>query len=760
MKSLLYVEIDLPRCKLNYGTSPCTASIPATGSRKCYNTTGTCQDRVNFDSETVTLRFGKAASYYPIDIPHLACLESVSSSGSTISLGENLGLRATITCSFRNMLHNDVGFDKYLSERTHDPLKNGTFWGRFRAREPYIQGAALRVIVGEVGQALEEMTVRHYVVESFSGPTPNGSFQIVARDLLKLADGDRAQAPRMSQGFLLTGINDSTTAATLTPVGIGDLAYPASGHINIGGKEICSFTRSGNTLTLVRGQMGTQASAHEAEERCQLVLTLTGNPAEIIQHLIVNYTDIPPEFIPFNSWELEVNTYLQRVYTANIAEPTSVELLVSELVEQAALAMWWDDIARLIRLQVLRNVPGGAGVIDESVIEEGSLNVQEQHNKRISQVWTYYALINPLKSVTDTDNYLSSAVRNGETADVAYQLPAIKKIMSRWIPAGGRSTALRVNEIQLGRFVRPPRKISFALFRKSAEVELGRGYLINSRTFEDDEGTVANVPVQITNLNFSERGLQAEAQEVLFTNFDPEDLSDRIIIFEVPERNINLRARHDLIYPAPTAGDVGNISVTFIISENVTIGSASNSQFSVDVGDWPAGLVPKIINHGRIIGKGGDGGPGISGSRGGPGRPGLDGGWALCARTPVDLENNGTIAGGGGGGGGGRCYRSGNTLFNGGNGGGGGGDSPGAGATNGGQTSAGQPGTDTEGGAGGGAQGVDAPNRRGGRGGDLGQDGVTGGQSGGNQGLAGGAIDGASFINFTASGTIIGAQIN
>lgn len=773
-KPLTYVEIDLSRCQNAYGIAPCTASIPSTGVRKCFNSTGTCQDRVNFDSSVHTVRFGKGGSQYPIDIPHLACLVSVQSTGQTISLGENIGMRATITCKFRMMLHNDVGFDKYLDERSYDPMKQGDFWGRFRAREPFIQGQPLRVIRGYVGQTFEQMVKRHYVIESFSGPDADGYFTIIARDILKLADGDKAQAPLLSNGFLLNQIDASQTNATLTPTGIGNLEYPESGHINIGGKEICSFTRSNNNLTLVRGRLNTTAVAHDAEERCQIVLSVTSqSPADIINMLITDYTEMPGSIIPIEQWQLECNTYLQRLYSAHIAEPTGVDKLISELVEQAALAIWWDDITQLLRLQVLRGVPSDAGVYDMNLIKKGSLQVNEQPNKRISQVWTYYALLNPLLSIDDPKNYLSSALRIAEDADVAYQLPAIKKIFSRWIPPGARTTAIRVNDIQMGRYVKPPRKLNWDLFGESATTSLGQGYKAKAWNFQNDDGSAAEVPVQITNVSPSEEGLSVEAQEILFTNFDPSDLTDRTIIIESPEKSINLRSKHDNIYPPPTDADVGNITVTFIVAENVLVGSNSTSIAAITSGSWPSGMIPLLIiqEGAKVYGHGGKGGDGRGGNTNSneAGFPGEKGGAAVQMTVPFEIDNYGEIGGGGGGGGGGprRHIDGPGSLFwvRPGSGGGGGqgydGGEGGLGASNNDGSSgpgfAGTPSAPGE--AGVPNAGVGSVSLRGGDGGPIGQPGQASAFSPSMPGAAGEAIIGDSLIMWNNEGTIIGPRV-
>ena len=64
-KSITLVEVDIERCTLTYGTSPCTASIPTTGDNKCFNSRKTCQDTPNIDLSTETVTFAKPTAYLP-----------------------------------------------------------------------------------------------------------------------------------------------------------------------------------------------------------------------------------------------------------------------------------------------------------------------------------------------------------------------------------------------------------------------------------------------------------------------------------------------------------------------------------------------------------------------------------------------------------------------------------------------------------------------------------------------------------------------
>lgn len=683
-----------------------------------------------------TLRFSEDADYYPKETEAIPSLQSVSFTPATISLGEDLGKRATVSAVFKDHKH----------IQGSEPYDQGSYWGKFRGRYGLrLRGRPFRLIRGFVGQPIAEMETHHYIIEASDGPKPqDGSFTLTAKDVLKLADGDRAQAPRLSNGFLVTDISTGATSATLSPSGIGDAEYPTSGWVAIGGEEIAAFTRSGDTLTLTRGQLGTAASAHDAEDRVQLVLRYEGeDPADIIRDLFVTYADVDPNFIDLEEWKTETGSFLQRIYTATIAEPTSVKTLISELIEQAALAIWWDDITRKIRLQVLREIATTASVFDESTILAGSLDSTEQPDTRISQVWVYYGQRNPLLPVDETDNYRSVEAVVDTIAEQDYGGPAVKKIFSRWIPAFGRSVAQRAAEILLARYVDPPRRFSFDTFRVGGAptVNLGGGYRLASWPLQDDMGNPTNVPIQVTRLNPMADRFAVEAEEMLFSAA-PVDLVNRVIIIDSNSFNLNLKDIHDTLFPPVTPEDVAAsppVNLTCIIESGVIVGglpSPNFYSFNVDDG-WPPGFHITLVVRGRIQGRGGNGGEGAA-DNGNPGRH------ALFTRFPIDLDvASGEIWGGGGGGGASPQFAGG--VIHGG--GGGAGQVPGTGGDgfNGGDD--GDNGT-TE-------QGGDSPAGDGGGPGESGED------DSGDGGAAGFAIDGESFVNIIAGpGDIRGPQIN
>ncbi|WBL82844.1 hypothetical protein I3J27_21405 [Bradyrhizobium xenonodulans] len=757
--SVTYVEIDIPFCELSYGVAPCAASIPATGTAKCFNSIKTCQDRAHFSETDVTLRFALPAEYLPREIDCIPSIASVNFSPATVSLGKDLGQRASLTVTFQDHRHADTGqgYDKYRTERAYEPHARGSYFGKFRARQPFLRGRALRWINGVVGQALADMETWHFVIDSFTGPDPDGKFSIVAKDLLKLADGDRAQAPVLSSGFLAADITNSATSAALLPSGIGNAEYPASGYLCIGGNEVVSFTRAGDALTIVRGQLGSTASSHKTQDRVQLVLRYAAaDAADIVHDLLTNYADIDPGTITLADWQAETAAFLGNVYTATICEPTAVATLVSELVEQAALAIWDDAEAQKLRLQVLRAVVTDVDTFTPENTLAGTLKIKEQPDKRLSRVQVYFAQIDPTKPLSNLDNYRSTSPSIDADAEADYGTAVIKTVLSRWIPAGGRAVADRLGAVQLGRYRDPPRNVQFQLQRHAnTDVTLGVGYRVEHPSVQDATGASSDIPLQVVRLNPGADIYSVEGEEMLWTA-PAADTGVRNVIFDSGFNNVNLRTIHDAIYPAPVAGNVVNCTV----NAGVAIGSNSMGAPAFDVGSWPVGVTVNVVVRGRLQGAGGNGGSGGNGNEnGGAGAPG---GTALYTRRAITLDaSGGELWGGGGGGGGGGALPG-----NGGAGGGGGaGVVPGSAGSStppAGSSAAGS--TTTGGVAGSGGIGLGGA---GGNGGGPGLPGSNGANTrfdeliGGAGGAAGKAIDGVSYITFSpAGGDIRGPQIN
>lgn len=722
---------------------------------------GNLTARSRFNTQTETYRFAEPTDYLPREFDARPNIESVSLSPGAVSLGENLGTRGTMTVSFKDSLSGDRG----------EGFNHGTYWGKIRARFPYIENSAIRLKRGLLGQSLDEFETKHYIVQAFDGPTPTGRYTLTAQDPLKLLSGDRAQCPRISNGFLVAGINNSVGSLTLSPSGIGDAEYAASGYANIGGKEIVAFTRSGDTMTITRGQFNTTGVEHSEGDRVQQCVYFDAQRAsDIFYSLCTDFGGIDPAVCPLETWNEEDDNYLQLLYTRLIPEPTRLDVLANSLIKQAGLAVGWNDEAQIIPMQVLRGIPLTATPITQDRIVKGSLSTQEQPDTRISQVWVSFGVINPLEPIDQPNNFRSNAISTDPDIETLYGSARIEKIYASWIPPFARQASERVADLILGRFARPPRRLSFKQFKyvqgpqATGNLNLLGGYRLQFPTNQDENGSmiISGAPIQIVRRISTPTEYQFEAEEMLIRQFAAVDLTDRQILIDANINNIDIPSIHNSIFPPLTEQDViDGTTLTVTIATGVIVGSTSISLRALTLGNpsnWPPGLPITLKLNGRIQGKGGNGGRG-QGETGG-GVNGQNGGDALYLRFPLDIEfgPSGQIWSGGGGGGGGRTANG--AAFSAGGGGGGAGTLPGNGGASINASSA-QNGTSEAGGNGRNAT------ADGGDGGDPGQDGGNGQRNptfvtaAGQGGDAGDSIDGVSYVTIT-SGTpdIRGPQIN
>ena len=678
-----FIELEVKKCTRVYGSSPCTAAVSVTGDQKCFNSRATCQDLPNILEANESVRLAKPSSIKPDDInstPYIENIESISYTPPVLDLGRSIGVRASLSVSFKDHRSpdSDATGDPYLGDRNYDPYTLGTYFGKLKARHPFLRGQSIYWVQGTDGQEFESMERRHFIVEETAGPNSSGTYSITAKDALKLTQGDRALAPKASQGYLVNQITAAQTppfTVVLSPFGIGNVDYPTSGTAAIGGKEIVEFTRTGDVVTITaRAQSNTEAAAHEPEDRVQLCLKYSSQTAPtILNSLLTNYTDIPAGYIPLADWVVESNIYLGKSYSTVIAEPTPINSLINEILEQTGSNMWWDSSASKIRWSVLSKPDSSAFEFNESNYLQGSFNIADQLSKRVSRVIVNYGQINPLLNLTDERNYSSSLLNIDLESEAFFNnTPAYKNIYSRWIDGDLRDSATFVANLILQRYSTPPRKLGFKILRDSISLmpELSGSYNLKNLYVQDFTGAQQSLPVQVTSVNPGDSTITVNAEEVTFTEIIPPE-QNVVNLFPTPNYigyNIYDRAVAE-IGGAPIAATVVNV----FVSENFVLGSMTTGS------GWPTGATINLyVQPGaKILGPGGNGGSGgsalayrskytyspfiglppitvynISAKTTTSPTGGTAGGTALEILHPINIINNGIIGGGGGGAGG------------------------------------------------------------------------------------------------------------
>lgn len=468
-RTCIAVEIDIDYCTRTWGTSPCLAAFSDSVVRKCYNTFQTCSYKAAFNKGVKTLRFiqdtypVKNGNYMPILISATGNDQEVNIAGYDDLLG-GVGKRASVNVRFHDMPDGDTLMDKYwpgridgtaqTNEPGYNPLSRGSFWGKFKARNPNYAGRPLRVIVGYVNDAgdfVAEKT-RHYVMDTIDGPALRGDVTIVAKDALAIAEDKKALCPKPSDGRLTLDITDTAVTFDATT----DQGYPASGVLVVG-SEIMTFTRSGVTFTVQRAQRGTAASSHKQGDTVQLCYDITRKRGdEVIRELFLNYSSVTGALIPWAEWQAEFTRWgNQFQLTTTICKPTGVTTLLGEICKLGA-SIWHDEVANLIRVEL--NHPEEDYIksfTDETNIM--SITAQDNDNERATAIELWSMQIDPTKDLSE-----GNFSRGWLAPDLEASFPFMfnsertQTIYTRWLNHGADSFIKILTTRLLNRYKRAP----------------------------------------------------------------------------------------------------------------------------------------------------------------------------------------------------------------------------------------------------------------------------------------------------------------
>lgn len=663
----VFVELDMDFCANTYGIAPCTAAIGVTGTSKCYNTYATCQNKANFNKIIKTYRFCEQNADLPVGLSAIPLLKSVSFASQEITPNKGLGVRGSVSISFIDAPWPDTEIDPYFSER----ISQGTFWGKFKARNPFYENRILRVRRGYLtknGFDWANFVNSVYIIEQLQGIAKDDTVKIVAKDILKLADDKKALFPKPSNGRLSANIDATQTSFTLTPSGVGS-QYKTSGKLAISG-EMMSYTRSGDTFTVVRGVNNTQAEAHNADDTVQEVgIIYRQRVQNVIYDLLVNYAGISTSYVNKTEWDTEANTYLPGLFSAEIPEPTGINTLIGELTEQGTCRIWWDEIAQKIKFRAIKPLPPNLPVLtDENHFLSKSIDVKTDNNQRISTVLVYFAQRKQTEKLDDLKNYALRVATPDLNAisNFEYGSNIVKKVFSRWFTNASQGRVNALADALIKTYRDPPQLIEFNL-TPALQLKVGDLFYAQTRKIQSVTGALANVPMEVIFAQPTDRDdIKYKAQQV--STAIPIANTFKIILSDEYYWDVNILDLFISEYGTPSA----NIKVEVEILAGVFVSASSTSIYALATGTgWPANVDITLINHGIIAGRGGNGG------RGGrafidfpnPVAPGLiyyyggtlsnpsshvhgkKGGNALRATYPIKIKNNGIISVGGGGGG-------------------------------------------------------------------------------------------------------------
>lgn len=574
----------------------------------------------------------------------------------------SIGDRTTLTVSVQDFVDNDA---YTLQGNYSDRQVRGSHFAKLIARNE-IKGRRAVIVEaylddhGNYNEA--DAKKSHFIIDSITSPTLRGAVNISLSDALKLTNVDNKKIPEQNNGVLAFDIDSVVTSLTFTPSvneeygGIG-----ATGYIAIK-EEIMSYTiATATTMTIVRGQAGTQAESLSAGDTIQLCEW--GIDKNIIDWFerIIDLTDIPSTYKDTVNWDNLKNGALS-VYnlTRFIYKPSTAKDLLNELIVVGGLTVFVDVEEEKIKIDDVPVFDNPVKEFDLSDYQENTFSLKENFKKQVTRQSILWG--NPDATNTDDANFKGFEVRSLiEAPDKNGYVNAGKEIKTDWL-LNNDSIAAGIANREVQRYEVVPGNVSFETDAKNIgelenleQMKIGAVFQFEIPPYIalNRDGSTVNRLAQCTSISHLKN-----------TRYKVEGLSYRANIpanvdFYISQDKTDYNLANDPEFN--TLPDfTGNVAREYVVVVNagVVIGASTTGNFSFTQGTFPSGATFKLVNAGEIIGAGGNGGnggsalwePGFTDPTTAPGGNGSNGGNGLSISTDTIIDNlTGLIAGGGAG---------------------------------------------------------------------------------------------------------------
>lgn len=632
----------------------------------CYGHPETCSDPNSYQADTTyDLIFGSQT--VPQDIQAWSGLQKISFSEAEVDPGESMGKRGKVSVTILDSLDDSGSWDfvtvPYADRRT----SLGTRFKKLIARCGWLENRAMQVLTGfdSLPVDLDNFVTRNYIIDDFQINNDN-TITISGLDPLILTEDKKSKAPVESAGKLSTDITDASTDFTL--IDALDFEYGSLGetvYIRFDSEVIeCEVTGALTFDILTRHfkQPDTQQKDHEINTTAQAVVAYENvHVVDIIVDLLTNYTNTPSQYI--GDYTDTKNLIPTILLTAYLSKPKAVKDLINELIKHGDLIMWFDQELAQIQIKTVPEFNAEAIEYNEaSNIGIDTFKVKRNIDKQFTRAPVYWGSVDITKDSGEENFAIGVNIINAalEFPDGLADTNSKKELFSRWLENNLDQNQIgsAMSNRAITRANNPPLDVTFdADAGDVGELETGErvelGTILNVSTGEilDKTGAPTSQLYQVLKINPTD--ITAMTYEIKARRYQlPINQADFDFVIDTDKEDYDLSTEF-----APTAG-----AYSILINVGVTIGQIG-AIAAMTTGAQAAGVSLTIVNRGRILGRGGDGGDGGSVTVPNPndlqvslsfnGNDGTVGGDALNVTVPVTIDNgSGFIFSGGGGGGG------------------------------------------------------------------------------------------------------------
>jgi hypothetical protein len=512
---IVLVEIDYKACSLTYGSSPCTAS-GASGT-ECFNSFATCQDQPNYASTTKTFRFSSVridGIQGAGETPTFPTVVSLNTAPTVLTPSKGLGIRSSVSITLTDHPYTDEGIDSYVANRSYTPQEQGSFWGKMITRWPFYENNEVRVKTGYLADDgtydAANFVTRTYFLDTIKGPSDNGKVTLVAKDILKFADGEKANQPTQSQATLDADLGTGVSTFDITDPN-DDIKDAYDDAANVGASQVyiriddelmlcTNLTGSAGayTLTVTRATMPAAYSGtvteeeHSEDASVQHCYFYDGLEVDnIVQNLLEDVAGISSSYLDLSGWQDVIDFGLQSyTFTALITEPTAVKELLEEITQHTIL-IWWDERDQKVKMDsIIRRANDYGPFDDDSHLIAGSVAVARDDKSRVSQFWLHYGLRSPVLEMDEIKNFSVVKVSADLDAELSleYGQSRIKKVFSRWLSLDNKAVASEISNRYVNDYRDTKHIISATLDPKDDDAWTGDKVSLTTRQVQDRFG--------------------------------------------------------------------------------------------------------------------------------------------------------------------------------------------------------------------------------------------------------------------------------
>jgi len=525
-KPSVRVTLRLDYCDNDYGVAPCTANLPA--GEQCFNTRQTCQDIPNFTPTTKDYVF-----YLEKEAPRpeenaFNCLKRVDLAPAKISPGKGLGSRNNVQIQFFDFADDDFFTDPYNEDRNYIATDQGTFWGKFLARNPFYQGRALIVEYGFFDDSRNlESEIYLYQIDQIK-LDPKGTVTLIGKDPLSKTESFKNQAPTLSDITLVFALGTGTVVQfTVSDQPASNVISPTlglAGFVRIDDEISEYYFQVGVSYFLFpRGQFTTDPAPHDAGTLVQPCLVYPAqSPDLVLFDLLTQYADIDPAFIDQAAWAAEVATWLSTITIFQcISEPTGVGDLIDRILKAINSELWYDPKAGQIIFKsnnpILPNQYIPQRITNDDFLQN-SIKLKSEEKLRKSQIWVYTDPKSYIGDLDKAENYFNLSISADLTSEgeLLYGESQVDRIFADWLT--NATMGQTVAEQILQRYNRTPYELTGLLDAKDFDVSTGLHFLLDSPNLQDVDGQPAITQFQVTSADYDPTTQQVKITALQFSD--------------------------------------------------------------------------------------------------------------------------------------------------------------------------------------------------------------------------------------------------